>query len=696
MVYDVGGRVVAAGYRDGNLYPTSWTCTTFDTRGRTVTVTTPAYGTDTSPRTVTSTYAVAGDPLTTSVTDPSGTTTITTDLLGRTTSYTHSVPGISSASVTTITTYDTIGRVSAATTTASAGGASTVGTTYLPDGRVNTVTVDTITVATLSYDPTTKDLAGVTYNQVTGGLSVGGIVKNDAGAVTGTTRTLGTRSVAETLTRSRAGRITRTVTTDSALGAGGTVDWAYTYDGATRLTTAVLAAAGSRPALTLGYGYASTGGCGADPKAGANGSRVTATRQVGTGPVATSTSCTDNAARLTEVTGADPIAASGLSYDVRGNATRIGQQRFTYDAANRVTGTSHTDIAPSITLTYGRDSLGRVATRTATGAETATTRYGYTTADDSPDLQLTTTGAIGERYLPLPGGTLYTKRYAITTGTDTYATANLHGDLTLSVTPTGSVTTAGLINEPFGQPLNPTTAGVDLTSVPTTRHDTTTTDAWHGAAQRGYEHTNGLNQTLWARAPTSPPWASSQPETPAATPPPTPTPKTHRQQRPHGTRPIDRDGNDYAPAELSTKWKEYVSTREIPVSGRPSLLETPQKKLERTVRTRRYSPPRIADESVGAGFGAWVPWVKVPWIPFLPADRAGVNLHGLFITKTTPSAAMLEHEAMHSVQWLQFDAAAPLTGGLNAFPIAYWLAGSDACFNFFEQSADLSKGGYRC
>ncbi|MBK7610670.1 MAG: hypothetical protein IPJ15_04965 [Actinomycetales bacterium] len=49
--------------------------------------------------------------------------------------------------------------------------------------------------------------------------------------------------------------------------------------------------------------------------------------------------------------------------------------------------------------------------------------------------------------------------------------------------------------DPFGQPINTSSGAVDLAATPTTRTGTTT-DAWHGGAQRGYEHTSGLNQIL--------------------------------------------------------------------------------------------------------------------------------------------------------------------------------------------------------
>lgn len=56
--------------------------------------------------------------------------------------------------------------------------------------------------------------------------------------------------------------------------------------------------------------------------------------------------------------------------------------------------------------------------------------------------------------------------------------------------------TAGWINDPYGQPLNPSTGCVDLTAMPDTRSGTGTTDSWVGQYQRGYEHAGGINQIL--------------------------------------------------------------------------------------------------------------------------------------------------------------------------------------------------------
>ena len=494
VVYDGAGRVVASGHRAGAATPATWTCMTYDARGRVTTVTTPPFGSDTTPRTTTTSYGDArtapdDDPRVTRVTDPSGTLSTTVDLLGRTTSYTDTTGAV------TTTTYDIAGRVTTTSTTAPGGGISTLGWTYLDDGRVSTLSVDAVTVATVAYDAATAETTGVTYAATgAGSLTLGGIARTAAGAVKGQSWTIGgSRTLSEVLTRSQAGRITRSVATDSA-GVGGTVDWSYVFDPVGRLTQATLAAAGSRPAVTLGYGYAATGGCGADVAAGRNGSRTSSTVQIGGGLVKSSAYCLDAASRLTSVTsttGGLTISPAAIGYDVHGNATQLGTQTWSYDAADRVTGTSTFGITPTQSLTYTRDPLGRVSQRTASGPDSGVTRYAFTGTDDSPDIQLTSTGGLGEQYVGLPGGVLYRKGYAAST--TVWSISNLHGDVTTTIT--GTTISTGFVYDPYGQPLNATTGEVDPAATPATRTGGTT-DAWHGSAQRGYEHLGGLNQML--------------------------------------------------------------------------------------------------------------------------------------------------------------------------------------------------------
>jgi RHS repeat-associated protein len=486
-VYDAAGRVVAARYAS-DTNP-GWTCTSYDRRGRVTTVTTPAWGSDTGPRIVTTNYAVNGDARVTSVQDPTGTTISAGDLLGRVVSYTDA------SGVTTSTQYDQAGRPRTLTST-SGGTSSTLAFSYRDDGQVQSETLDGILVATVAYDPVTAEVAGVTYPFGT----LGSLMKYPSGASRGDTWTItqspSNRTFTETLTRSQASRVTTASWTDSG-SAANTIGWTYNYDAIGRLTQAVLASAGSRPKATFGYSFAKTSGCGLDQAAGANGSRTGSTIQNGTDPTTSSIYCYDYASRLTGVTGANPIDAATITYDAHGNATRIGDQTWTYDAADRVTGTSLLSTGEG--LAYTRDTTDRVVKRVATGPDPGSTRYGFTAGDDSPDFQLDTTGTIIERYLSLPGGVLVTKPYGTQAGPSSYAIPNWHGDVSAQTSASGTtvtVTGAGWINDPYGQPLNPASGQVDPTATPSTRTNTSTTDAWLGQHQRGYEHTSGLNQML--------------------------------------------------------------------------------------------------------------------------------------------------------------------------------------------------------
>ena len=365
-----------------------------------------------------------------------------------------------------------------------------MGWTYLDDGRVSTVTLDGVQLAAVSYD-SAGQVSGVAYGPAGAPITtLGSLTRNAAGAVTGQTWTAGSRTLGQTFTRSQAGRVTRSVATDSA-GPAGTVDWSSSYDSVGRLTSAVLASAGTRPSVTLGYRYEGSGGCGVDPAAGLNGSRTSMSRRLGTGTPAESTICPDNASRVTSVnssTGGLTVSPATISYDAHGNLTQLGTQTWTYDGADRVSSTTANGIPPSLSV-YVRDTLGRVVASGPTGSPTP---YGFTSTDDSPDFQLTPTNTLRERYVTLPGGVLYTKGYAAPSLTS-WAITNLHGDTIATIT--GTTVTAGYVYDPFGQPINTSSGAVDLAATPTTRTGTTT-DAWHGSAQRGYEHSSGLNQIL--------------------------------------------------------------------------------------------------------------------------------------------------------------------------------------------------------
>jgi RHS repeat-associated protein len=140
-VYDILGRT-AGTKRTGD---TTWSCVTYDARGRVAQSAYSAYASSPA-RTVTTDYAVGGDPLTTTVSDPAGSITTTIDLLGRTVTSTD-VWG----TVTTPTYEAKTSRMLSVVTDPAADSPHTQAFTYDPDGKVLTVSYDGVVVADPEY-----------------------------------------------------------------------------------------------------------------------------------------------------------------------------------------------------------------------------------------------------------------------------------------------------------------------------------------------------------------------------------------------------------------------------------------------------------------------------------------------------------------------------------------------------------------
>lgn len=134
-VYDDAGSVVAQETNNDG-----WECMTYDARGRLTQDVAPAFNGQSS-RTVTYNYNVGSNPLVTSVTDGDGTITTTTDLLGRTVTYTNDLGD------STTTTYDSLGRL--------ASHASPIGTetyTYDSYNRLTDEQLNGVDLAKPTYD----------------------------------------------------------------------------------------------------------------------------------------------------------------------------------------------------------------------------------------------------------------------------------------------------------------------------------------------------------------------------------------------------------------------------------------------------------------------------------------------------------------------------------------------------------------
>ncbi|HEU5222684.1 MAG TPA: RHS repeat-associated core domain-containing protein [Candidatus Lumbricidophila sp.] len=489
VVYDSWGRAVGS-KRSGD---TTWSCVTFDSRGRPTTATMSAFGTAPAKTTTTkytatgaydATGVPTGDPLTGSIQDPAGTITTTTDFLGRILTYTD-VWG----TITTYTYENLTGRLLTSSVVTPGMAAKANEYVYNTIGQLTSVKDGGNTIATVTYD-TFGQLGTVTYPTGAGnngnGSSLSQMVRDLAGRTTGITWSYPSQpSIADNVTRSQSGRIIQDVTTRG----GTTKTSTYTYDTAGRLITAAI------PQHNLSYGYG-TATCGVTT-AGMDGNRTSATDvETATGNTTTTKYCYDQADRLTSSTVTNPVAGSNpvanglattdLAYDAHGNTTKLADQTISYDAADNHLST----VTSTTSVVYVRDATGRLVSRTATdtGQPAVITRYTYAGPGDSAWALLDGANARLQRTINLPGGAMV---QVDSTGSQTWFYPNLHGDIIM----TGNGSGALVMYDPFGQTQDPATGLYGTTGGDDAGPDTLNGNqdyGWVGNHQKLTEHQGSI------------------------------------------------------------------------------------------------------------------------------------------------------------------------------------------------------------
>lgn len=480
QIFDASGRVVAKGTSG------AWSCTTFDARDRVISGKSPS--TSSAPeRTVTTNYAVNGDPLVTSVSDQNGTVTTRVDMLGRVVEYTDAT------GVRTETTYNLAGRViSEKVTPPNAADAAQI-VTYTHDdaGRVLTVKLDSTVLATVTYNAA-GELSAVDY---AGGTSLASEGKDAAGQVVSKRwKTSDNVQIESTVGRTRAGTII-----DESLGGVDARPGAqnYVYDAAGRLTEAWVAG----HHYTYDFTSTANAACpaGTQSNAGLNTNRVRLLDETSSG-VAETSYCYDAADRLLATVGA--TAMTNVQYDSNGNTTQytVGSAttHLSWDGADRniaarTTGSDAADVS------YIRDATDRIMRRAAATGDTATdVRYGYTGSGDTADLALAGDKRVLSRSISLPGGALYTWK----PNTSTVDHPTVRGDLALTTGADGKQVGALRTYAPFGEPLKPDGV-VDPDNVPDTMPGQAD-HGWLGEHQRLYEHAGALSVVQMGARPYSP------------------------------------------------------------------------------------------------------------------------------------------------------------------------------------------------
>ena len=368
FIYDLLGRTVAT----KETGDSDWSCVTYDARSRPLSTTTAAVGTAVA-RTVVSNLAVGGDPLTTSVTDPAGTITTVSDLLGRQTKYTD-VWG-----TVTTNTYNVLSQMTEQASTPSGQAAKYQQWAYNLDGQVSAIKKDSQPFATPTY--TNGQLTGVTYPSGTGnvGSGVSGTVGYDArGAETSLAWLLPSSqgTVSDTVQRSQSGRVLQDTIQDGAT----TRQSTYSYDAASRLIAATI----PHHVLTYGFGTAT---CGADTAAGKDGNRTSYTDVQDSSIISSTSYCYDNADRLTgtnvvnSVTGADPLRGSPLSTATSSATSHTYSANGTYTTGVTETDSNGTTAATTHPVTVVAGDIGPSAAFTSTPTGLVVAFSGSTSTD---------------------------------------------------------------------------------------------------------------------------------------------------------------------------------------------------------------------------------------------------------------------------------------------------------------------------
>ena len=483
-VYDEASRTVATRVQSDG---TNWTCTTYDSRGRTLSISYPGLFGQMA-RTVNYNYAVTdntingspANPAITAVTDSGATCTfsatggvpgcVTTkvDWLGRVVSYTDTWGD------TTTTKIDQAGRVYETD-----GPAGTETTGYDNSDRPYTQGLDGGTVATATYDansglPTSYSYPSGTNN--TGNGTSQAVTYDTIGRTASLTYTNGANATitSDSITSySQASRVTGESIDGTPLNSSGQ---AFSYDNAGRLVDAYA------PGHHYTYGFGTTTGCAAN-NAGLDSNRTSFTDNGAT----VANYCYNQTDQLQSTTDSRfasvscPGGGSGqFCYDNHGNITNLGDQTLGYDAADRNISISEGSSPNQMTVTYMRDATNRIVERDSTsGGTTTVTRYGFTGDGDSPDLTLSSTNVVVERDVSLLGGVMVTKRGSATT--DVWSYPNIHGDIQATADGDGNKTGGTYLYDPFGNALN----GEPDNSAGSFKY------GWEGKHERGTDITAG-------------------------------------------------------------------------------------------------------------------------------------------------------------------------------------------------------------
>jgi RHS repeat-associated protein len=350
--------------------------------------------------------------------DPYGVvvTTLYDERTGEPATVTTAIPG-APTSVTQIT-YDQHGWIEEV----AVDGRSIEKVEYRPDGLVAKSTAGNGVVSTLRYDERLR-LTAVVRTTPTGETFESSVEVSAGGHVSANSLTANAQTSTFVYTHDEAGRLQKAEVSAGLLAAART--WEYTYDD--------------------------------------NSNRLSQLQTINGATTGDYTYEYDSADRLVATN--DPAAADGLEYDDRGNATRVGPNRFTYDAANQVT--HATD--GTATVTFDRGVAGSLLGRTVQDADGI-----FTIVYAANGVLLDGDGQATVQRYPISGG-VYTR--PITPGAPARWEFNtIDGDLFVVTDDVGATVGEAQVYDPFGvrlsDPVPPRTDMPNLTWQAATGNET--------------------------------------------------------------------------------------------------------------------------------------------------------------------------------------------------------------------------------
>jgi len=449
-IYNASGKVVATRFNND-----SWTCITYDSRGRQISSIQPVVN-GRPGRTITTQYAADGNPLKTRTIDSVvGTTESLVDILGRTVS-TKDVWGNDY-----ILTYDSYGNITQKT--------SPLGTeTYIYDAffRPTSYALNSTTYATLTYDSFGR-MATVTYPQAkdtaNNTLKLTQVKRDSIGRSAGVVyQTSDGKTFDETVVKSQLGKIMSATQSYD----GQTLSSNFTYDSVGRLTSGTI----GKTKFDYGYSVPDATACGANSTNNAlsnkNSNRTSykITNTITSAVVMDVKSCYNYADQLTYSTdtsiGTPVYDDHGNTISFSGNGVPLS---FGYDANDNnilvTQGTKRTE--------YVKSATGDVLRKKEYDSGVLTSSYRYVAGGSILQTCLLTDAnncTTLDRYLTLPGNVSLSlsPTNPDTTKRAVYSLRNYHGDTALTLTNEGKTTASTntlLAYGPFGEQLIAGTLG---------------------------------------------------------------------------------------------------------------------------------------------------------------------------------------------------------------------------------------------